>query len=428
MGTYRIVPNFLLLGGNMFKRCTIALAIGLSVLVLFSTAQGWVVADPPPVLGATPTPIASTGGGGPAICYTGCGGVNAPLINAAHEQQVVELVNAERAARGIPPLKRATELDEAARYHATDMGQDNYFDHDTYDAGNPSPVCSWVQRIETYYANWLSLAENIAAGQRTPQAVMNTWMDSGGHKANILNTNVWEIGVGYYEDSGNTHRYWAQDFGRRSGVYPLVIMGEAATIDVADVSLYIYGPWDEVRLRNDSGAWSAWMPFQNEMNWTLGTGVGTRTVEAEMRTAGQTASASDTIYLTVSPVPSLGNLPDALYFTYSIPDARLVPASSRVRPENDGTSDALTWSVTTEGAWFTASPLGGVTTSEDTITITPGAFDTATVATYTGAITVTVTDPSDVEGSPHQIDLTLNVIDSPIYDVYLPTLLKNHVP
>ena len=65
--------------------------------------------------------------------FSGCGGINQPVVNADYEQQVVDLVNTERANRGLPPYKRVTALDEAARYHSADLGQDNYFSHDTYD-------------------------------------------------------------------------------------------------------------------------------------------------------------------------------------------------------------------------------------------------------------------------------------------------------
>ncbi len=138
------------------------------------------------------------------LAYTGCGGVTAPAVNADYEQQVVDRVNAVRASNNLPPLKLATELGRAARYHATDMGQDDYFQHDSYDrsGGTLVKVCDWSTRISSYYSNWQSLAENIAAGQADPQSVMNAWMNSPGHKANILSTGNWEIGVGYYKGSG----------------------------------------------------------------------------------------------------------------------------------------------------------------------------------------------------------------------------------
>lgn len=280
----------------MIKRLSLLLVVGLFALGPASRA----VADPPP--GALVPPAVREGEGGVSRCYTGCQGEIAPVVNAGYEAQVVELVNQERASRGLPPLKRVATLDDAARYYARDLGDDDYFlpDHDTYDrvGGGLVKVCDTWDRIKDYYPS--PRAENIAAGYSTPQSVMNGWMNSTGHRNNILSTSSWEIGVGYHQGSGSYGRYWVQDFGRRGGVYPLIINGEAATTDLRNVSLYIYGSWDEVRLRNDGGAWSPWQPFQNTMPWLLAQGMGEHTVSAEMRASGgATASASDAIYLRV---------------------------------------------------------------------------------------------------------------------------------
>jgi hypothetical protein len=404
----------------------IALSAGLLTLFVASVGKSTVVADPPdPDAGVLLPPAVFDRGDEISICYSGCGGATAPAVNAAYEQQVVEMVNAERAARGLPPLKRATSLQDAARYHAADMGQDNYFDHDTYDrvAGDLQWVCDVWTRIRSYYPS--PTAENSAAGYATPQSVMDAWMDSGGHQDNILSAYSWEIGVGYYEGGGTYYRYWVQNFGRQSGVYPLVINQEAATTESVHVSLYLYGEdWDEVRLRNDDGSWSSWQPFANTLDWTLAAGLGEHTVWAEMRAGDQMASSSDTIEVVAS--PSLDGLPDAVRFTYSIPDGRLLPASSQVTPRNGGNDDLLTWSLNAVGEWFTVSPLSGAT--PDPFWIAPTTFDTGVVGTYAGAVTVTVTHVVGVEGSPHRIDLTLQVIDAPFHDLYLPLVSRGYAP
>lgn len=356
--------------------------------------------------------------------YTGCGGQTAPLVNADYEQQVVELTNAERAKVNLPPLKRTNSLDLAARYHATDMGQDDYFSHDSYDivGGEPKLVCLWDVRISSYYSNYSSLSENIAAGFANPQSVMTGWMKSSGHKANILRTSSWEIGVGYYSGSGSYHSYWVQDFGKRNGVYPLVINDEAASTDSRDVSLYIYGAWSQIRLRNDSEAWSAWMPFQNRMDWQLPNRAGEHTVSAEMRDSAKTTSSSDSILLNITAAPELGGLPDKLSFTYSIPDGQVLPQAVQVTPLNSGDQTPLSWEVTKAGSWFTAAPVQG--TTPESITITATGFPTNTPATYSGWITVTVTSPAAIAGSPHTIALSLHAIDTPIQSIYLPLIDK----
>jgi uncharacterized protein YkwD len=355
--------------------------------------------------------------------FTGCGGINQPVVNADYEQQVVDLVNTERANRGLPPYKRVTALDEAARYHSADLGQDNYFEHDTYDrsGGSLVYVCSTWTRISKYYSG--AMGENIAGGYWTPQDVMNGWMDSDGHRANILSTNNWEIGVGYAAVSGSKYtRYWTQDFGRRNGVYPLIINRDAASTNSRSVSLYIYGTFEQMRLKNESGAWGDWQTFQNTLAWKIANGVGTHTVTAELKTGSTTVTSSDMIYLTPAGVPQLGDLPDALTFLYSIPQSRLTPASITLTPIDVNTNDPITWTLTQVGAWFTASPAAG--TSPQSFQISPSGFVTGTPAVYTGSITVTVTDPAETLGSPQRIDLILRVIDTPLYDVYLPLIKR----
>jgi uncharacterized protein YkwD len=239
-----------------------------------------------------------------APSYSGCGGVaNPPASNSAYDQQVVELTNQKRLENGnLPPYKRVDSLDQAARYMSIDMAQDDYWpapplvNHGTYDrvAGNLVYQCAWDTRVHTYYNS--PRAENIAVGYSTPENVIAGWMSSSGHKANILSTSSCEIGVGYFEGSGSYYRYWTQDFGCRSGVYPLVINREQALTYNPDVSIWIYGDWNEMRVRNDGEDWPAsWQTFANQFDWTLTDSSGQRSVEAQVRNASTTVSTSDTI-------------------------------------------------------------------------------------------------------------------------------------
>jgi uncharacterized protein YkwD len=370
----------------------------------------------------SPVSVEAGSGWDQAPTYTGCGGVFGVLSsNEDYEWEVVRLVNQERTSRGLAPLKRVPSLDDAARYHSKDMAQDDYFDHDSYDRSGGSLVyaCNTWARLGSYYTGWTSAGENIAAGYFTPADVMSGWMNSQGHRENILRTSFWEIGVGYFEGAGSYYtRYWTQDFGRRFGVYPIVINNEARETESRDVSLYIYGAgvWTEMRLRNDNGSWTDWQPFQTTLDWMLGGGRGDHTVWVEMRDGGDSTVSSDDIYLDAD--PELGNLPDALGFAYSIPEEALLFDDYQATPLDVGSGGPLTWTVTTEGAWFTATPLNGTTSAS--FWLTPTTFVTDTVATYTGAVTVTVTAPAGVMGTPHRIDLTLQVGDLPFSSVYLP--------
>lgn len=355
--------------------------------------------------------------------YSGCGAENASPVSADFEQQVVELVNDARADESLPPLKRSDPLERAARYHAVDLGQDDYFSHDTFDrsGGELDFICDTWQRIAAYTPG--ANAENIAAGYTTPQEVVQAWLSSPGHKYNILNTTSRELGVGYYEGSGGYYTYWVQDFSRREDVYPLIINGEDISTDSSSVSLYIYGDWQEMRLRNDDGAWTEWHPFQTILGWTLREGVGDHTVTAELRSGSQVSTSSDTIYLSVdNSQPILGNLPDSLSFAYSIPDQKLIPEAHHVTPLNQGNSIPLEWQLKIDGQQFTSSPSTGITPNE--FTILAENFDQFTPGVYSGTITVTVTDPPAVIGSPHTIKLTLNVIETSISPLYLPMLSR----
>ena len=124
------------------------------------------------------------------------------------EQQVVDLVNQERAAYGLAPLTLNTELCNGARLKSQDMLDNGYFSHYSPTYGDPFDMMDSMG-IETWGA-----AENIARGQKTAEEVMNSWMNSPGHRANILSEEYSDIGVGY---AGG---YWTQWFIGTSEYHP----------------------------------------------------------------------------------------------------------------------------------------------------------------------------------------------------------------
>ncbi|WP_163099891.1 SafA/ExsA family spore coat assembly protein [Peribacillus alkalitolerans] len=134
--------------------------------------------------------------------------INIPSTSTANqtvEQQVVSLVNQERAKVGLPALKSDWELARVARYKSEDMRDKNYFDHNSPTYGTP------FQMMKSFGISYSYAGENIAAGQTTAQAVMTAWMNSPGHKANILSKNFTTIGVGYAKGGSYGH-YWTQQF------------------------------------------------------------------------------------------------------------------------------------------------------------------------------------------------------------------------
>ncbi|OIK14776.1 CAP domain-containing protein [Bacillus sp. MUM 13] len=119
-----------------------------------------------------------------------------------YEKEVVDLTNAERTKQGLKPLAVDTELSKTARLKSQDMKDKNYFDHNSPTYGSPFDM------MKKFGISYKYAGENIAMGQPTPKEVVTAWMNSEGHRANILNANFTHIGVGYVA-SGN---YWTQQF------------------------------------------------------------------------------------------------------------------------------------------------------------------------------------------------------------------------
>ncbi|MFC8132330.1 sigma-70 family RNA polymerase sigma factor [Streptomyces sp. NPDC057302] len=130
----------------------------------------------------------------------------APAGNA-YSAEVTRLANAERAKSGCGPLTLNSKLGDAAQGHSDDMAERDFFDHTNPDGKDPG------DRVTAAGYKWSTYGENIAAGQRTPAAVMDSWMNSSGHRANILNCSFKEIGIGYRQGSGGP--WWTQNFGAR---------------------------------------------------------------------------------------------------------------------------------------------------------------------------------------------------------------------
>ncbi len=119
-----------------------------------------------------------------------------------YEHEVIRLVNEIRTENRLKPLTANWELSRIARYKSEDMSNNRYFSHTSPTYGTP------FQMIRAFGLSYRSAGENIAYGQRTPAAAVNAWMNSSGHRANILNASYTQIGVGYCA-SGN---YWTQMF------------------------------------------------------------------------------------------------------------------------------------------------------------------------------------------------------------------------
>ena len=121
---------------------------------------------------------------------------------SSYESEVIRLVNEIRQQSGLRPLAANWELSRVARYKSQDMRDNGYFSHDSPTYGTP------FQMLSAFGLSYRTAGENIAKGYASPQAVVNGWMNSSGHRANILNASYTQIGVGYVS-GGN---YWTQLF------------------------------------------------------------------------------------------------------------------------------------------------------------------------------------------------------------------------
>ncbi|MGG1573873.1 LysM peptidoglycan-binding domain-containing protein [Fictibacillus sp. NRS-1165] len=119
---------------------------------------------------------------------------------SANAKEVASLVNQERNKQGLSPLTLNTKLSNVAKIKATDMVEHNYFSHTSPTYSSPFDM------MRTFGISYSAAGENIAEGQRSPQQVMQDWMNSPGHRQNILSSNYSQIGVGYYEGA------WVQMF------------------------------------------------------------------------------------------------------------------------------------------------------------------------------------------------------------------------
>ncbi|KUO66334.1 MAG: hypothetical protein APF84_18070 [Gracilibacter sp. BRH_c7a] len=141
-----------------------------------------------------------------ALIYPGQN-ITIPNIDSIKEleTEVIRLVNIERSKRGLQTLQQDWELSRVARYKSQDMIDKGYFAHTSPTYGSP------FKMIESFGIKFSAAAENIAQGQKTPQEVLNSWMNSPGHRNNILSQSFYQIGVGAAKDSkGNIT--WTQMF------------------------------------------------------------------------------------------------------------------------------------------------------------------------------------------------------------------------
>jgi len=160
----------------------------------------YVVTPAKPATATPAKPAVTTTAPAEVKSTTGTTATAAATTKSTYAQQVVALVNKERAAAGLSPVAGLDSLNKLALTKATDMRTNNYFSHTSPTYGSPFDM------MTSFGITYRAAGENIAMGQRTPEEVMTAWMNSPGHKANILSKNFNYIGVGY------DNNYWVQEF------------------------------------------------------------------------------------------------------------------------------------------------------------------------------------------------------------------------
>ncbi len=224
-----------------------------------------------------------------------------------NELQVIHLVNLERRAVGLGPLRWNRELTDSARGFVQDVI-----------ANQPIGFCGHIdsqgrspgERIRA--AGFFRLgawAENAVCGYTTPAAAVRAWMNSESHRRNLLDARFREVGVGYALSSTN-RGYIVVDLAVDPHYAPVIIENEAPSTTSRQVNLYIYdqatgggfmglGPAVEMMISNDPDFVGAvWQPYASETTWTLSEGDGWKVVYVKTRDAlGRTAVVSDQIYL-----------------------------------------------------------------------------------------------------------------------------------
>ncbi|WP_432925642.1 CAP domain-containing protein [Microbispora sp. CA-135349] len=157
-----------------------------------------------PTASPSAVPATSPAASAPASTAPSASPTSGSAVGTAVENEVVRLTNIERAKAGCGPLKHDARLRTAAYNHSANMSAQNKMDH-VLDGRDPG------QRITAAGYTWRAYGENIAQGYPTAASVVQGWMNSPGHRQNILNCTYTDIGVGYAAAGA----YWTQDFGRQ---------------------------------------------------------------------------------------------------------------------------------------------------------------------------------------------------------------------
>jgi len=183
-------------------------------------------------------------------------GIGPTTVHAAtNADEVVTLVNLDRAQNGLPPLRVAPQLSASAQAYATEMANQGFFAHQGPDGS------TMVSRDESAgYHNWTVLEENLAAGDSTAASAVNSWMTSSPHRANILSPDIAETGVGFAVRPGSPYTYyWVEEFGNRPQDVGTIVQTVARFPSPA-------ASWTAPTGHTVSGEWLAWVRSHGDVD------------------------------------------------------------------------------------------------------------------------------------------------------------------
>lgn len=232
--------------------------------------------------------------------------------SSALENKAIELINQIRAENGLNLLKLNDNLRQATLLHNQDMITNNFFNHTGINGSNPA-MRACQQGFAPYPWGECYIAENIAAGQSTPEEVVASWMESPSHREHLLNPEFRELGIGY-STGGQWQHYWTLKLGAQPMVLPILINQGSNQTDSNQVSISLtqesVSDWGslntitQIQISEDpafSGAeWQAWSP---EISFTLSANSGPKTVYVKYTDGTTEAVSSDTIVLSMAGPP-----------------------------------------------------------------------------------------------------------------------------
>lgn len=240
-----------------------------------------------------------------------------PPEQVYNEMLAVYYMNLARRDNGLPPVRWNAQMTRAARWFSWDSVDNRPGGY----CGHQDTLGRWPsERVPAFGYLGASGAENCFCGYVTPQAAIDGWINSPGHRNNLLDLYTREVGMGYYRRADDGRGYVTLDLGHDAVFAPVIIDREAIQTTEPTVELYIYdrqpsggfaglGPATEMQIANEPCFVGAtWEPYQAQKSWSLEPGRGWRTVYAKTRDAvGRTMVVSDTIYLgPAAPLDKLG--------------------------------------------------------------------------------------------------------------------------